>query len=68
MVEVMRLVWPPGQNYRFTCLRCGKPVTLWWNGGELDNKQCSCGVGYSGQHVTTVIVAELPDEALEKQG
>ena len=31
--------------YRTTCLRCGKAIKLWFNGGELDQREC-CGLFY----------------------
>lgn len=29
----------------FPCIRCGKAVTLYFNGGELDSSEC-CGLTY----------------------
>ncbi len=33
-------------THKPTCLRCGKEVTLFFNGGEGDRKDC-CGLTYS---------------------
>ena len=35
--------------YRTPCLKCGKVLELWFNGGELDYKEC-CGLTYMLQH------------------
>lgn len=32
--------------YKTECVVCGKPIELYFNGGELDERQC-CGVSYS---------------------
>jgi hypothetical protein len=38
-----------------TCA-CGKKFSMHWNGGELDQHDCSCGRKYYGEHVKTVMV------------
>lgn len=40
------------------CTRCGQPVVLWFNGGELDYKKCHCGRLHSLQHGTIYYVVE----------
>jgi hypothetical protein len=34
---------------------CGQAITLYWNGGELDCKEC-CGYRYALEHVRTDLV------------
>ena len=47
-----------GDDYpenEFVC-SCGRgPYRLWWNGGELDNLKCECGLWYYGRHERTII-------------
>lgn len=31
------------------CVKCGGDIVLWFNGGELDTKEC-CGHKYSTEH------------------
>ena len=37
------------------CLRCCEPVPLYFNGGELDRKEC-CGLIYQTEHVQIDLV------------
>lgn len=39
------------------CLRCGKRIDLFFNGGELDRKAC-CGLVYRTEHVRIDLVIE----------
>lgn len=41
---------------------CGKTITLWWNGGELDYKQC-CGYTYSLAHGDIYFVVQQKQPA-----
>ena len=41
------------------CLRCGKTLHLYYNGGELDFVRC-CGLVYRTEHVQTDLVIEEP--------
>jgi hypothetical protein len=41
------------------CLRCGKSVHLFFNGGELDSAEC-CGLVYRTEHVRIDLVIEEP--------
>ena len=51
--EIYRLKdWRKGE---LPCLRCGKAVMLWWNGGELDHTEC-CGLWYETEHVRVDLV------------
>lgn len=33
-------------TFEAECIVCGKPIVLWYNGGELDGTDC-CGYSYS---------------------
>ncbi len=35
--------------HTLNCRNCGKNITLWFNGGELDREEC-CGFIYSLEH------------------
>lgn len=35
---------------------CGRPFNMYWNGGELDEHLCECGIRWQGEHRTTVLV------------
>ena len=43
--EVMEDVLSDGGSYIITCKVCGKAIELWYNGGELDRREC-CGYEY----------------------
>ncbi len=52
-------------NFRdgpITCLRCGKGLYLWWNGGELDLKKC-CDLIYTTEHVQTDLVVHEEEKS-----
>lgn len=40
---------PEWRSGDYQC-ECGETVTLWFNGGELDEQQCSCGRLYRTVH------------------
>lgn len=42
-----------------TC-ECGRGFYLWWNGGELDEHQCECGLFYRTEHRSTVLTIRRP--------
>ena len=42
---------------------CGGQVKLWYNGGELDQRDCRCGRVYSLESVGTILRVEVPEEA-----
>lgn len=45
---------PPGDaDHR---CRCGQMIHLYWNGGELDGRTCSCGRVYSLEHRRIALV------------
>lgn len=44
------------------CLRCSKPITIHFNGGELDEKEC-CGLVYRTEHVQIDLVIEEKSDA-----
>lgn len=39
------------------CKKCHENITLWFNGGELDEAEC-CGYKYSLQHEKIVFIIE----------
>lgn len=41
------------------CLKCGKPIHLYFNGGELDGEEC-CGLLYETEHVRIDLVIRGP--------
>jgi hypothetical protein len=43
--------------YETNCIKCNKKIELWWNGGELDFKNC-CGLHYSLAHTKLDFVIE----------
>lgn len=43
--EIERIRNVPHEKWEGPCRRCGKAVTLWFNGGELDSADC-CGLTY----------------------
>lgn len=44
------------------CLTCGKAITLWYNGGELDQTEC-CGKVYELQgRGTDFVVRDVADD------
>lgn len=48
------------ENYHSLC-KCGQPITLYFNGGELDGKTCQCGRRYFLEcKRLDVMVTELP--------
>lgn len=40
----------------FECVRCGRELMLWWNGGELDETRCKCGMFYKQEYVQIDLV------------
>lgn len=44
---------------------CGEVVHLYWNGGELDEKECKCGKFYRTEHqeVNLVIYESEPKDS-----
>lgn len=47
-----------------TCLGCGTALTLWYNGGELDIKECCGYLYYLDAPVTLLVIErEVGDEA-----
>ena len=42
-----------------TCQKCGKIITLWFNGGELDRQEC-CGMTYRLESPIVYLVVEKP--------
>ena len=42
-------------NHYYVC-ECGEEFDLWWNNGELDEHQCSCGKFYYTEHQTIDLV------------
>lgn len=50
-----QLPWPDDETAINLSCPCGKKLTLFWNGGELDQKTCSCGRRYQGRHLVTVV-------------
>lgn len=45
-----------------TCLGCGREITLFFNGGELDSKEC-CGFLYTLEHTRVDFVVTKLTEA-----
>ena len=64
--ELSRTPWETGTNYTYSCLVCGKTVTLLYNGGELDYQRC-CGHVYVLEAPQTDFVVYKADEN-EKEG
>jgi hypothetical protein len=46
-----------GPAEEIKCIKCGARIVLWYNGGELDWKDC-CGVRYRGESKGYQIIAE----------
>lgn len=44
------------------CYGCGRDIVLWFNGGELDSREC-CGYSYSLEHVRIDFVVIAPESA-----
>lgn len=52
-LEIKRIEnWDSGD---IECLKCGKKITLYFNGGELDGREC-CGFVYETEHVQIDLV------------
>lgn len=51
----------------FPCLECGKPVRLYFNGGELDRETC-CGLTYQTEHGPIDLVVYDPEGRAEQEG
>lgn len=59
MGEIKRIEnWSDGT---IECLKCKKPIRLWWNGGELDQKEC-CGLMYRTEEVQVDLVISKADD------
>lgn len=43
--------------FDYPCKGCGKNIRLWFNGGELDERQC-CGYTYRLEHKRIDFVVE----------
>lgn len=48
-------------TYETYCTVCSKPITLWWNGGELDSERC-CGHVYRLEHGPVDFVVAKEEE------
>lgn len=49
--------WETGE---IECLGCGKKIFLWFNGGELDRRDC-CGYRYETEHKQIdLVISKLP--------
>ncbi len=48
------------------CQKCGKEITLWFNGGELDDGRC-CGYRYALEHRKVVFVTEEINKQLKEE-
>lgn len=46
-----------GLSVTVSCRGCGRDITLYWNGGELDGQSC-CDYWYALEHVRTDLVIE----------
>lgn len=44
----------------FNCIRCGKKMRFWFNGGELDKHYC-CGLNYETVHGDIDLVITDPE-------
>jgi hypothetical protein len=44
----------------FACIRCGKPMHLYFNGGEFDLVKC-CGLEYSQQAARVDLIVFDPE-------
>jgi len=55
----MNFAWPIGEDFEMDC-RCGRRVTLHWNGGELDADTCRCGRRYEGEFISVEVKASEP--------
>lgn len=59
MKEIKRVAnWWSGD---YPCERCGKVLTLYYNGGELDFKEC-CGLTYQTVEVQVDLVISGEEE------
>lgn len=58
--EILRIKdWESGD---ISCPRCGKRVTLWFNGGELDHSVC-CGLDFQQEsRGYDLVVTEKEDD------
>lgn len=56
----MREVIPDFRSGDIPCRECRKPVTLWFNGGELDRQEC-CGITYYTQATGYELVIDSPE-------
>lgn len=48
--ETSRTISDGDENPLTIHCRCGREIKLWWNGGELDGRDCSCGVRHVLEH------------------
>jgi hypothetical protein len=61
MIEIRRIEdW--GHRGETNCVICGARIYLWFNGGELDQKQC-CGLTYQQEARGYDLVIYRDDEA-----
>ena len=60
--EIKRISnWDNGSGGNVNCLKCGKLLTLYFNGGELDQLRC-CGLVYYTIHTQIdLVIAEMED-------
>ncbi len=58
MKELSRTEVPVGA-WKCACLRCGKEIVLFFNGGELDRREC-CGLIYNTEIAKMELVITDP--------
>jgi hypothetical protein len=67
VVEVHREPWDfDDLVLRTPCRGCGRPITLKFNGGELDGDTC-CGYRYALEHVRIDFVIERAEKQRAEQ-
>lgn len=55
-----QIPWPGEQSSFHIVCECGRMVTLYYNGGELDREACSCGRVYEAFHLGTAVEVTEP--------
>lgn len=57
--EIQRISNVGNGDYEVVCIECGKVITLFYNGGELDQSEC-CGNIYRLESTQTDLVVVRP--------
>lgn len=58
MTDKREAPYPDGE----AICKCGRTFMMNWNGGELDEHHCECGLHYWGEHRAVVMIISDKDD------